>query len=541
LKRKLLIIFMALLMITVLTACNDENGEEEGENGQVQEEEAGDPTYGGSLRFAVPEVTHGNVLYQNPDELHHLHQLIFESLVTFDEDFSIIPQIAEDWSISEDGQVVEFVIPSDLTWHDGAPFTVEDIDFTVQAIKNAPEENISEHIYQNSIRHISYVRELENGNVEISFTRPFSSALEALTFAILPSHLFEDNSDLLESDDFPWVGTGAYRLEDRNQESITLTKFEDHNRKDPYIETIEVRIIEDYDEGMTMFEEGELDLFHSRYVDVTGNENVEEAQIHAFASMHFEFLAFNFQQNSPVSENSQIRRVLEEAVNREQVIEEAYFGYATATDTPIHPEHWLHHGDLSQEEPIGDDELEQLMLEEGYERNDDGLWVDESGNTLELQILVNENHTPRVIAAEIIREQLNQNGFDVSLDQDSFDNIQGRLEEGDFDLYFGAWELGMLPDLSFAFHSDFALRTNFMHYENEEMDGIIEEAFRAPSQEAKQEQYQALQNAVRDDLPLISLYFLQDTYLVSEGVYGDISPRAHNIFANIEEWYMETE
>ncbi|NBG87919.1 ABC transporter substrate-binding protein [Isachenkonia alkalipeptolytica] len=542
-KKKLTMIFMTLLLITFLTACDEEAPEEESEEEATEQEETGEveADYGGTLRLAVPEVAHGNPIYQNPEELYHIQQLIFESLVTFDEDQSVIGEIAKDWNFSEDGQVVEIELHSDVTWHDGEPLRAEDIIFTVDIIKNAPEEMINHRIYQNSIKHISFIRELEDGKIKISFTRPFSNAMEALTFPVLPKHLLEENPELLQGEDFPWIGTGAYMLDDRDSEGFTLKKYDEHNRKDPYIEEVHVLVEGDYEERKRLFEEDELDLFRSTYLNPESHDNVEEEQVHGFSTNHLEYLAFNYQQDTVISQSAELRGILNQVINREQLIEEIYFGFATEATTPIHPEHWLYSEDSSTEEAFENEEFQGIMEDHGYEKSDENLWVDNNGDSITLEILVKENHPPRVMAAEILKEQMGQLGFEITLVAEDSAGIEQRLDEGDFDLYFGSWDLGYLPDLSFAFHSDFAGRTNFMNYKNEEVDEILEEAFRAPDQEEKKAQFEELQKALKEEQPIISLYFLKDTYISGEALHGELAPRASHIFANLENWFVETE
>jgi len=541
--KKLTMIFMALLLITVLVACDEEVPEEESETGELEEEENLEDLkadYGGTLRLAIPNVIEGNPIYENPEELMHIQELIFESLVTFNEDLSIIGEIAENWSFSEDGQVVELELHPEVTWHDGEPLTVEDIQFTVDTIKNTHEESISPRVYQNSVRHISAVRELENGNVRISFTRPFSNAMEALTFPILPKHLFDENRALLMGENFPWIGTGPYMLTERDSEGFTLQKVENHYRLDPFIEEIAVRIESDYEERKRLFEQGEIDLFRSTYLDMEGHEE-EEGNVHAFLRNHLEFIAFNFEGDSLFADHPEIRNIIEVGINKEQLIEEIYFGYGVAADTPVHREHWLYNEELSNPEETFDDEKIQVVMEDlGYQYGEENLWVNDNGESLTLEILVNGNHAPRVMAAEIIKEQLFQVGFDVSLITEDFPSIQQRLDDGNYELYFGAWELGYLPDLSFGFHSEFAGRTNFMHYRNDAMDALLEETFRSVSQEEKKGQFEALQAMIKEELPIISLYFLQDTLISGDALHGHLGPRATNIFANIEQWFIET-
>jgi peptide/nickel transport system substrate-binding protein len=54
--------------------------------------------------------------------------LVFDTLVAWDENYSgIVPSLAESWTASDDGLVYTFKLRQGVTWHDGEPFTSEDI------------------------------------------------------------------------------------------------------------------------------------------------------------------------------------------------------------------------------------------------------------------------------------------------------------------------------------------------------------------------------------------------------------------------------
>ena len=543
-KKKLLIIITIFFLITLLGACDEEALEEELETEEITEEgeaEVIEADFGGTLRLAIPEMPNGNPFYKGSIEGMHLQQLIFESLVSFDEDFSIIGEIAKDWTFSDDGQVVELELHSDATWHDGEPLTTEDIVFTVETIKNIPKEKVSPRIYQNSVKHISDIRELENGNVQVSFTRPYSNAMETLTFPILPKHIFEGRPEALTGEDFPWIGSGVYKLKEMNVEEFTLQKVPEHYRLNPYIEKIHVRVVKDNIQRRELFKSGELDLYRNIYLDPSDLENMEDKKVHAFLSNHLEFVAFNFSTDSIAAGNRDFRRVLKQGIMKDQLIDEIYFGYALAAGTPIHQEHWLFNEDLKgQTEKLEEHEIQEIMEAEGFVYGEEGYWLDDNGVKLSLEILVNKSHRPRVMAAEVIKGQLQNLGFEIIIVEEELNRIDQRLQDGDYELYLGAWELAFLPDVSFAFHSNFVGESNFMNYGNEALDEVLEEVFRAKTQEEKKELFDELQSIIFEDLPVISLYFLQETYVSGTSLHGELNPISSNIFANIEQWFMET-
>ena len=50
---------------------------------------------------------------------------MYESLVTFDADSNIVPMLAKEWTMSEDGKSYTFILNEGITFHDGEPFNAE--------------------------------------------------------------------------------------------------------------------------------------------------------------------------------------------------------------------------------------------------------------------------------------------------------------------------------------------------------------------------------------------------------------------------------
>ena len=64
-------------------------------------------------------------------------ELIYDSLLEKDEK-GLIPWLAKEWTVSEDGQTYTFTLVDNATWHDGKPLTAEDVAFTVKYFEAHP-------------------------------------------------------------------------------------------------------------------------------------------------------------------------------------------------------------------------------------------------------------------------------------------------------------------------------------------------------------------------------------------------------------------
>ncbi|NIP23648.1 MAG: peptide ABC transporter substrate-binding protein, partial [Phycisphaerae bacterium] len=153
-----------------------------------------------------------------------LADLIFDGLTHYDENGRLTPSLAESWSFSEDGRVVSFNLRPDVTWHDGEPFTAEDVAFSYGLLQETdfPADERVKMLWESVT--ISVTGQL---SVEFQLPQPFAPFLDATTQGILPAHLLAGTSpDALMEASFNRmpVGTGPFLIEPGNdwQESGEL-------------------------------------------------------------------------------------------------------------------------------------------------------------------------------------------------------------------------------------------------------------------------------------------------------------------------------
>lgn len=159
--------------------------------------------------------------------LRELSSHVFEGLVTIGEDYGIIPQLAESWTVSADGTEYTFKIRSDVRFHGGRTVTAEDVKASIDRFVQfgARRGDLG------AIRAVTVVDPLA---VRIALKEAQGSFLGALAnpvalLAIMPKELVENAKDPLQPPRL--VGTGPFRLADwvRDQQ-ITLKRFDDYSR-----------------------------------------------------------------------------------------------------------------------------------------------------------------------------------------------------------------------------------------------------------------------------------------------------------------------
>ncbi len=142
--------------------------------------------------------------------------LIYDTLISFDENFEMIPWLAESWTISPDGLTVNFTIREGAVWHDGTALTPADIKFTFEHHKNAP----SDAVYWSMLQHTTSIT-VVGQVVSVVFDQVYSFAVQNLGMIyLLPQHIREG----VPADDVSWddaanatahIGSGPFKFVSR--------------------------------------------------------------------------------------------------------------------------------------------------------------------------------------------------------------------------------------------------------------------------------------------------------------------------------------
>ncbi len=540
-RRKNLSCFILIFLIFIITACgsqgaiNNGDGEEEIKEEAVEDYEA---VEGGVLRTSISRFNTLNPLYNKNYSLFQLHHLIYDSLVSFDENMDVQASIAKDWIIAEDGQSIEFHLQEGVLWHDGQALTAQDVIFTINLIKGNISNTLGNSVFKTSLQQISDVREIKEGVVNVTFSRPFSNGLEAMTFPILPKHLFEGvNIDKLDALDFPMIGTGPYRLKTyETMREIRLIRNDEYWGTRPYIDEIQVMIVPDTEAQLSVFENGDIDLAQPISIDWAKYAEKNDVNIYEYISNNYEFIGFNFK--NKILREKNIRMAIAYAIDRHEMLNNIYLGHGTVVDVPIYPYSSIYlQGNLKYGYNVN--KTTDLLEKSGFTMEGDNLIrSSEDGQSLTFKLISNKDNILREKTAFYIQEELAKVGIGIDVELLDWEDFNDRIDRGDFDMVLGGWELSYLPDLSFAFHSSQIGQGNFISYEDQLMDDLLERAFTAPNKEDKIKAYENLQKHLVKELPYFSLFYKNGSIVVRDRVKGNFKANHYNLFAGIEEWFI---
>ncbi len=541
LKRKhwsimVLVLFVAGLFL--FAACGTDAEEEPdpedpGETVDPPGDEA--DKYGGTIIKGA----HGDIVHFNPLVwLGHLQfsmfYHIYDSLVCMSPGLEVIPQLARDWAIEDDGKTYIFYLDEDARWHDGQPVTADDVVFTFAAHLNP---NVSSAIRPDLASLVGFaeltdadnplmfddldvkpVEALDDHTVIFRLEEPFAPFLASLAaprVPIAPKHIMADESDLNESvmNSAP-VGSGPFKfVEWRRDESITLETHEEYHGGRPYVDGVLYDIIPEATMRITALVLGNVDVllyppadYWQRLID-----NPDIGTIAAEDSITFRTLTINH--NRPPLDELLVRRALSHAIDSQEIVDVWEAGFATPAHGPIGQVSWAYEENVTRY-PRDVERGRELLVEAGFSPNDDGMMV-RDGSVLELEAVSSEAN---IGLHELMQEQLRSIGVSLQITVADAPTRISRLNDSDFDFYYASWSGSGDPHPNFfrRYHSTGARN----YYSNPEVDSLLEAAMRTADVEERAAYYREFQQLVTEDAADLYLYHPVRFYAFTADLHG---------------------
>lgn len=391
--------------------------------------------------------------------------LQYDLLVNFGaKDLGPAPGLATDWEVSPDGLTWTFTIRDGVKWHDGEPFTAEDVKFTFDRIINDPQPFFSGYVHG-----ITGVDVVDGNKVVFTSEYPRAQAL-AMWVPILPEHVWGE-FDKKEMRQFsndptevgPLVGTGPFQVIDWDKgQSWSLRANEDYWGGAPHIDEVIFQVFKNEEAMVAALRTGAIDMAFSipagLFNELKGDPNIVTHDVSTSSS--FSELGFNLGavdeegrplgDGHPALQDLRFRRAIAHAIDKQALVDRVLLGYGTIGYSVIPPASSLYHWVPTEEEVIGfDPELAKQILEDaGYRDVDgDGFREHTDGQPMDLRFYVRSESPDTVKAGEFISEWLADVGIKTTVRAISDGKLATVILDGEYDLFIWGW--GVEPDPDF--------------------------------------------------------------------------------------------
>jgi peptide/nickel transport system substrate-binding protein len=498
------------------------------------------------LSESINPILAPNVVQANPVD-QDLSALVFDGLTRLDEAGRLLPALATDWQVSEDGTAYEFQLRQGVTWHDGAPFTAADVVFTVQAMQD-PGYRGPETLGE--LWRSVTVQQLDDYTVRFTLDEPFPSFLYYTTIGLLPAHLLGTvpASDLPEhafSTKSP-VGTGMFQVESMSPDRVVLVPYPEYWGGTPYLERVEFWLFGSEEDLLAAYRRGEIQGFPvERPQSLSTLSHEANLQFYSALNAGYGVVYLNLKrETTPFFQVKEVRQALLYGLDRQALIDGALAGQGLVADSPILPVLWAYdptvrHYSYDPERAIG------LLDASGWQDSDADRIRDKDGNSLAFTLLTSDDPAMAQMAQQMAN-QWTAIGVDVSVRSVSSGGVATLVRNRDFDAALTEIRLVADPDPYPLWHSTQAEEPgqNFSGFANEDADLLMEEGRATTDPDRLAELYASFQQIFGEEVPALLLYYPIYTYAVDAQVHNvQLAPLLHTSdrFRNIADWYVETE
>lgn len=471
---------------------------------------------------------------------------LFSPLWYIDPQGRFVPDLAKDvpsvenGGLSADGLTWKIKLRSDAKWHDGTPFTAEDVKYSLDLINN-PNFRVRNRVGHSLVKDIKVVAPDEiHWQMESAYS-PYLSIL-ALVFMV-PKHILEKAADpnTAPFNNAP-VGTGPFRWGTRVAgDHILLNAHAGYHGRGPFVERIVFKYIPDLTVLYTQFRTGQVD-----YTGIQGilPNFVKEAQalrgrkVIVSPTASVEHIAPNLE-FGPLADRT-VREALYFAINKKALIDALNYGLPVETESFVPQQAWSFQAGLPAH--AHDPAKANAMLDAaGWKRGAGGI-REKDGVKLEFTNSTTSGNAVREQTQQLLMQDWRAIGAGMRINNMPAAVIWGEFwQQSKFNsvLVSVNFMLGSDPDVTPRFGSGAIPAKggrgfNTYQYQNPDVDRLLKQGASQFDQAARKTTYGEMQKIIRRDLAILPLF----QAVISEGIKDGLQGFAPNINASSNCWNM---
>ncbi len=424
--------------------------------------------------------------------------LIFDALVRKDAHYNVTPWLAESWD-HPDPLTYVFHLHGGVHFHNGQLLTASDVKWTLDSMRNGTLITSKTGAY----KQIDRVDAPDARTCIVHLKKPDNFLLFNLSDGAIGIVPAGSGKDLWRHP----VGTGPFKFVSQEQDKdVILTRNENSWQPEPSIERIRFNVVPDAITRALELQKGSADaainsltpdMIHALRANTT-------LAIDSSPGTIVHYMSFNLRDR--YLKDVHVRQAIAYAINRQLIIHSLWRDQAILADSLLPPGHWARADDIAHY--TFDPARANAMLDEaGYHRGPDGTRFH-----LEMKISTAEE-TTRLMAL-VLQQQLRQIGIALDVRSFEFATFYADITKGAFSVYALRWIGGNeSPDIfryAYATESLPPRGANRGFYKNAALDTAIAAAAVAPDQTQQRSDYIKVQQLLADDLPSISLWYLEN-------------------------------
>ncbi|WP_288889396.1 ABC transporter substrate-binding protein [uncultured Megasphaera sp.] len=484
---------------------------------------------GKTLTFAGPDYKTLNSILNTHDEL---PSLIFSGLMKYDGQNKPVPDLATSYDFDKNTLTYTFHLRKNVTWHDGQPFTADDVKFTLDTLRL--NKDIDDEISDN-YKEIKAVDVVDPQTVKVELSKPSAAMLDYLTIGILPKHCLEGKDIMTDPFNQKPIGTGRYKFVswDKGQ-SIILQKNDKYYGTIPKIDRLIFKIIPDETAKAAQLKSGGADVALLNAKDAATFRNNNHFKVYDCQTADFRAIGPNFK--NPYWQNPEHQAlipVLGYALDKKAIIAGVLNGEGEAAYSPIqlnagYNDPTMDHMDYNPTL------FKQRMAALGWKLGSDGIY-EKNGEKLSFSVDARDFEEERVDMAKIASAQFKKLGVDMKV------NVVPKFNWKTMQCCLIGQATPFDPDAGLYNFFYTGAGANYTDYSNSAVDAALAAGRNSYDVGIRKNAYIQFQKAWSAHPAFIMIAFIHGNYVATNKVTGLTTDRvlghhAAGIFWNVENW-----
>jgi peptide/nickel transport system substrate-binding protein len=501
-----------------------------------------------------------------------LCSLVFNGLVRLDPQGVPQPDLAARApEVSPDGLVYTVTLRNDVRWHDGQPFTADDVLFTINLIRapSFPGPEDWAELWQTV-----EISRVNAHNLAFRLQQPYAPFADYLTLGILPAHVLRavPPAELVATDfNLRPVGTGPFKVETvaiaRGQiDHVILSANSNYFGSQPFLDRIEFKFFADDASVFNAYRAGQVQgIARVPYSELPRLRQFPRLNVFSAPVAGYSLVFLNHASpDVPFFQDRKVRLALFAALDRQQFVNQIFQGHGLSMPSPLLPGTWAFDPALTPVAPDVD-RARALLDEAGWKlerpTNDPrpvGSAASALGGDVPLALppgvrnkdgralmfaLVTNNDAVHIAMAKTMAEQWAAIGVSATVKAVPM-VVTNYLAPHSFEAALIDFSLAGDPDPYPIWHETQASGgQNYGNYKDRDMSEILEQARRTNDRAVRWKFYQRFQKMFMEDMPALPLVQPMFTFAVDERVRGvQIGPLEYTSdrFRNVTDWYVVT-
>ena len=421
-----------------------------------------------------------------------------DKLVDVSPDLKLVPQLATEWTWSDDGKQLTMKLREGVKFHDGTDFNADAVVATIERNLTLPESRRKSEL--------ASVEKIEaTGPLEVKFSLKSADATliaqlsDRAGMIVSPTAAKELGADFGSKP----VCAGPFKFVERVQnDKIVLEKFADYwNKDNVFLDKVTYLPIPDSTVRLANLQSGDLDFVERLAPSDAGTAKADANLTYAdVVNLGYMSVYINVgngpRADNPLGKDKRLRQAFSLAIDREAIAKVAFEGTAMAGNQPFPPSSpWF-----NKSLPVLGRDVEKakaLMKEAGVDRLPVELGA--ANNPIVMQVM------------QMIQAMVSEAGFDVSLKTTEFATLLDEQTAGNYQAARTDWSGRVDPDGNIHQFVTCKGGINDTKYCNPEVDKLLDEARQSTDEAVRKEKYDAATTILNDELPII--YFGHQSWI----------------------------